>query len=189
MRDAFLTELSEISCAGSRPLGATHSRTVRSDGNVDSSASNCIALTCAMPEMLTNSSKCLWSKSSCRTSVIASRRSLWIRSSRDATEPSNLEECSRSGSGALCRVKTVLILSALHRQTLDVADNRPQSHRNKTRGDPSSERHPTSVFSPKRLNKMEDSFKSALRSALIRWWAHREHKCQDFGICWRRVEI
>jgi hypothetical protein len=28
----------------------------------------------------------------------------------------------------LCRVKTVLILSALHGQTLDVANNRAQSH-------------------------------------------------------------
>jgi len=75
-RDAFLTELPDISCAGSRPLCATHSRTVRSDGNVDSSASNCIALTCAMPGMLTNSSNRLRRKSSCRTSVIASRISV-----------------------------------------------------------------------------------------------------------------
>jgi hypothetical protein len=86
MRDAFLTELPDISYAGSRPLFATHSLTVRSDGRVDSSASNCIPLTCAMPGMPTNSSYRLRIRSSRRTSAIASRRSLWIRSSRDATE-------------------------------------------------------------------------------------------------------
>src|SRR6185437_170893 len=43
-------------------------------------------LTCAMPGILTNSSNRLRSKSSCRTSASASRRSLWIRSSKDATE-------------------------------------------------------------------------------------------------------
>ena len=86
MRDAFLTELPDISYAGSRPLCATHSLTVRCDGRVDSSASNCIPLTCAMPGMPTNSSYRLRIRSSCRTSAIASRRSLWIRSSRDATE-------------------------------------------------------------------------------------------------------
>ncbi|MBB5319293.1 hypothetical protein HDF09_003999 [Edaphobacter lichenicola] len=34
-----------------------------------------------------------------------------------------LNNAAGCGSGALCRVKTVLILSALHRQTLDVADD------------------------------------------------------------------
>ena len=47
--------------------------TVRSDGRVDSSASNCIALTCAMLGMLTNSSYRLRSRSSYRTIPIASR--------------------------------------------------------------------------------------------------------------------
>src|SRR5882757_10612180 len=35
---------------------------------------------------------------------------------------------SGCGSRALCRVKTVLILSALHRKALDVANNRAQPH-------------------------------------------------------------
>src|SRR5216683_5396485 len=34
-----------------------------------------------------------------------------------------LNNAAGCGSGAVCRVKTVLILSTLHRQTLDVADN------------------------------------------------------------------
>ena len=35
---------------------------------------------------------------------------------------------SRCGGGAVCRVKAVLILSALHRKGLDVPNNRAQSH-------------------------------------------------------------
>ena len=34
-----------------------------------------------------------------------------------------LNNATGCGSGPVCRVKTVLILSALHRQTLDMADN------------------------------------------------------------------
>ena len=34
-----------------------------------------------------------------------------------------LKNAAGSGSGALCRVKTILIVSVLHRQTLNVADN------------------------------------------------------------------
>jgi hypothetical protein len=39
-----------------------------------------------------------------------------------------LNNAARRGSRAVCRVKTVLILSALHRKVLDVANNRAQSH-------------------------------------------------------------
>src|SRR5271154_3713306 len=123
MREAFLTELPDISCAGSRPLCATHSRTVRSDGNVDSSASNCIALTCAMPGMLTNSSNrseqiVLSDECHCFAPKFVDTK---LQGCNGALQI--LKNAAGSGSGALCRMKTVLILSALHRQTLDVADN------------------------------------------------------------------
>ena len=39
-----------------------------------------------------------------------------------------LNNAAGCGSRAVCRVKTVLILSDLHRKGLDVPNNRTQSH-------------------------------------------------------------
>jgi len=85
---------------------------------VESSASNWIALTCAMPEMLTNSSYGLRNKSSCRTPFCGIRRASGRAASFKRSNP-----FSRSGHTLFKRTLPLAVFPCCSRPSGQIDDH------------------------------------------------------------------